>query len=135
MRREPFLLKCVTSLTQILYDVFPVQLNEIRKQEAVMQRSSPPHQFASVRIPPEERDQRSYQQLLCETHARVRRHLERARLHQANPARSVFSRIKLINTPVITMAITCQIGQKVTEYPKDEQRTKGRGGHNHNQYE
>ena len=92
-----------------------------------MQRSSPPHQFATVRIPPEVRDQRSYQQLLCETHARVRRHLERAQLHQANPARSVFWRIELINKELSTMGITCQIGQKVTEDPIDEPRRRGRG--------
>ena len=85
VRSEPILLKCVTSLAQILYHVFPVELNEMRKQEAVMQRGSPPSELAAVRIPPEVRDQRAHQQLLGETHACVRRHLERPQLHQAKP--------------------------------------------------
>jgi hypothetical protein len=40
-----------------------------------------------VGLVPETRDQRAQQQLLHDAHARVRRHLERAQLQQAEAAR------------------------------------------------
>src|ERR1700694_3582749 len=69
VRREPFPVKGVTGFVQVCHHIFPVELSEVRQQEAVMQRGSPPHEFATVRSLPEMRNQRAHEQLLSETHA------------------------------------------------------------------
>src|SRR5271169_4400261 len=93
VRREPFLLKRVTGFAQVGHHVFPIQLNEVRQHEAVMQRSSPPHQFAAVWSLPEVCDQRADQELLGEAHPRMWRHLESPQFQKTQPR---FGRVRRI---------------------------------------
>ena len=60
--------------------------DEMRQHEAVVQLRAPADERLLVRRLPEPRDERAQQQLLRQAHARVRRHLERAQLHQPLPA-------------------------------------------------
>ncbi len=117
VRREPFLLKCESRFAQIRDHIFPIELDEIRQHEAVVQRSSPPHEFAAVWSLPEMRDQRAHQQLLRQTHARVRRHLECPQFHQTQPRFGGVGRIELIDAEFGAMRVAGYVGKKMPEHP------------------
>ena len=99
MRREPFDLQRDSPQRVLLGEhVREVLLDEVRQHEAIVQLGAPAREpRRRVRRLPEARDQRAQQQLLREAHARVRRHLERAQLQQAEPAGRAVGRIQLVD--------------------------------------
>ena len=78
-------------VAQVGEHVVEVLLDEVRQHEAIVQLGAPADQRGLVRRLPEPGDQRAHEQLLREAHARVRRHLERAQLDQAQPAAAALS--------------------------------------------
>src|ERR1035438_3991980 len=90
VRREPFFFKGIAGFVQFFENIFPVALDEVREHEAVMQGSSPEDQRTLIGVFPEVCNQCPHQQLLCETHARVRRHLESPQLHETEARGSGF---------------------------------------------
>ena len=80
---EPFGLEGVARPAQIAEHAQKVLPDEMRQHEFVMQGGAPAHQLALLGLAPEPGDERAQQQLLGETHARVRRHLEGAEFEQA----------------------------------------------------
>ncbi len=71
--------------------------------------------FSTVGRLPEMRDERAHQQLLRQTHARVRRHLERAQLHQSEPRARGVRRIELVDAKFSAMRIAGHVGQEMPE--------------------
>jgi hypothetical protein len=61
------------------------------------------------------RRQRAHQQLLRETHLRMRRHLECAQLHQAEPRTGCVGRVELVDAELGAMRVAREIGQQVPE--------------------
>ncbi len=91
-----------------------------RSCSAVPQRTRP----RAVRLLPEAGDQRAQQQRLHEAHPRVRRHLERAKLEQAEAAGGRVRRIQLVDREFRAMRVAGEVGEQVAQQPVDE---PGRG--------
>src|ERR1700692_3376996 len=91
---EPVTAKSVSSPVQIFDDILPIRLHEMRQHEAVVQAVSPGNEFLPVWLPPELRDQRPYQELLGQAHARVGRHFKGAQLKKAETGSGTFRRIE-----------------------------------------
>ena len=91
-----------------------------RQHEPVVQLRSPAHEVALIGHAPEARDEREQQQLLREAHARVRRHLERAELDEAEPAGRAVGRIELVDADLGAMRVARHVDQQVAEQPIDE---------------
>ena len=115
MRGEPFRLKFVAGLAQIRHHVLPIELDKVRQHEAVVQHGSPPHEFSTIRRFPEVRRQRPHQQLLRQTHLRVRRHFECAQFQQTKPRAGRIGRIEFVDAELGAMRVARQIGKQVTE--------------------
>ena len=98
VRREPFPLQRIARGVLLLDHVREIVLDEIRQHESVMQLGAPAREaLGCVRRLPETRHEGPQQQLLRETHARVRRHLERAQLEQTEAAGRAVWRIHLVD--------------------------------------
>ncbi len=78
-----------------------------------MQRCAPTRQRLAVRLGIKAGDQRSNQQLLHQTHARMRRHFKPAQLQQPEPAGRAVGRIQLVDTEFGAVGVAGNIGQQV----------------------
>ena len=76
VRREPRFLQGKPGLAHFVKHVLEVLLDEVRQHEAIVQLRAPAHQLRGVGRLPEAGDQAAEQQLLHQTHAGMRRHLE-----------------------------------------------------------
>ena len=86
MRRKPLGGNSVSGRAHFLSDVFEVEPDKVRQHESVVQVGAPACEGGLVGFLPEAGDERSQEQLLCQAHARVGRHLEGAQFNQALPA-------------------------------------------------
>ena len=98
--------------------------DEMLEHEAVVQRRAPTHQPAVLRHAPEPRHQRAQQQLLGETHARVGRHLEGAKLDQAEPAHRPVGREQFVDADFGAMGIAGDVDQQIAEQAVDQPRPR-----------
>src|SRR5947209_1127469 len=78
LRFEPNGIEFVTRVAEIAEDAEKILPDEMRQHEAIVQRRSPAHQRAVLRLAPEPGEQRAHKQLLRKAHARIGRHFERA---------------------------------------------------------
>ena len=76
LRLEPGRIERVAGALEIVQDFEEIVPDEMFEHIAVVQGRSPAHRLAVKRRAPESGDERAQQQLLGETHARVRRHFE-----------------------------------------------------------
>ena len=90
------------------------------EHEAVVQRGAPAHRRAVERRSPEPGDQRAQQQLLGKTHARIRRHFERAEFDQPEPAGRAVRRKQFVDADLGAMGVAGDVDQDVAEQPVDQ---------------
>src|SRR6516225_4953598 len=86
VRVKPLRLYWVAAVLKILNHITEVTPNKVREHPAVMNLSSPMHEALVVGLLPEPGDKGAQQELLRQTHARVRRHLKRPHFQKAKPA-------------------------------------------------
>ena len=83
--REPLALKRVTRSPHVLDHVLKVEIDEMRKQEPVMQFGAPGDEAIDHGVFPEPGDQATDQELLGQAHPGVGRHLEGPQLDEPEP--------------------------------------------------
>src|ERR1039457_6549635 len=91
-RREPGELKWITRFAQIIDDVAKIRLAKVRQHPAVVNIRAPAHETVVVRLAPKLRDQPAQQEMLCQTHACVRRHFKSAHLDKTEATGAAFRR-------------------------------------------
>ena len=96
--------------------------------KSVLQPRAAMHQAAVVGLAPHPGDEGAQQRLLCQAHARVRRHLEGAQLQQAAPAGGAVGRVELVDAELGAVGIAGHVDQQVAEDPVDQPGRRGRGG-------
>src|SRR5262249_44765317 len=80
MGRKPFSFQWIASLAKINDNIFKVLPDKMRKHPAIVDVCSPSHERPLIRLLPECGDRGSQQEMLSQTHSRVRRHFEGAHL-------------------------------------------------------
>ena len=119
-RVEPGRLERVAEAVQVGDHVVQVGGDEMRQQQAIVQRRAPAHQLAAIGLLPEARDERAQQQHLHHAHARVRRHLEGAQLDQAEAAGRAVGRIELVDAELGPVRIAGQVDEQVAQQAVDQ---------------
>ena len=94
----------------------------MRQHEPIVQLRVPAHERPVVRRLPEPGDERPQQQLLRQAHPGVRRHLERAQLHQPLPAAARVGCVELVDAELRAVRVAGDVDQQVPEDPVDEPR-------------
>ena len=89
----------------------------MRQQEVVVDASAPVHEPTFIRRLPERRDRGAHQQELRGRHLRMRRHFQRAELHQAKPPGRGLRRIELVDAELGAMRVPCHVRQQMAEHP------------------
>jgi hypothetical protein len=107
---------------EIRDDIANIRRDEVRQQPSIVQRGAPAHEVAAIRLPPEPRDERAQQQRLHEAHPRVRRHLERAKLEEAQAAGCRVGGVQLVDRELGAVRIAREVGEEVAQQPVDEPR-------------
>src|SRR5579872_1221405 len=97
VRGEPLRVEWITGNLEVFHDLVEILLHKMREHEPVVQFGAPTNKFLLVRLLPETREERAQQQLLRETHPRMRGHFESAQLHQSEPATAAVGRIKFVD--------------------------------------
>src|SRR5216684_224504 len=83
VRCEPICLERKTRLAQIANDIPEIRLAKMREHPTVVNVCAPAQETAGVSLLPEFRDEAAQQEMLRETHPRVRRHFKCAQLDEA----------------------------------------------------
>ncbi len=97
----------------------------MRQHEAVVQLGAPAHQaLGAYGVRQKRAIKRAQQQLLREAHARVRRHLERAQLEQAQAPRRAIGRVELVDAELGAMRVAGDVDQQIAEQAIDEPRRR-----------
>ncbi len=118
MRREPRRIERDSrSALQFVQRVGEIPLDVVRQHEIVVHAGAPADQLPLVRMLPERGDGGAHQQHLRRRHAGVRRHLQRAELHQAAPAGGESGRVQLVDAELGAMRVAGHVGQDVAEQP------------------
>jgi hypothetical protein len=115
VRREPRLVDRVAGAVQIVDDRREVALHVVGQQEAIVEPRAPADRRGVVRRAPEPREQRAHEELLRQAHARVRRHLERAHLHQPEPPGGAVGRIQLVDAELGAVRVAGDVHEQVAE--------------------
>src|SRR6516164_7999031 len=87
-----------------------------------MQLGAPFNRRLEVGLAPKPRNQRAHQQLLRQTHQSVRGHFKPAQLDQTQTSVRRIGGIKLIDTKLRAMRITCDVDEDVPESAVNEPR-------------
>jgi hypothetical protein len=82
-----------------------------------MQLGAPAHRRSPVGLLPEAGDEGAQQEDLRQAHARVRRHLEGAELHQALAAAGGVRRVELVDAELGAMGVAGHVHQEVAQHP------------------
>ena len=115
VRREPLGLERVPAAPQVGDDIVEILRDEMRQHEAVVQLRAPADERLIERRLPEPRDERAQQQLLRQAHARVRRHLEGAQLHQPQPAAAAVGGVELVDAELGAVRVAGDVDQQIAE--------------------
>ncbi|MCY1456398.1 hypothetical protein D9M71_736170 [compost metagenome] len=104
-------------------NVGKILLDKVRQHEAVMQRRAPACQaFGCIGLAPEPRHQRPQQQLLHQTHARVRRHFKGAQFQQAQASGRAIRRIEFIDAEFGAVGVAGHVDQQVAQQTVNQPR-------------
>ncbi|MNE46026.1 hypothetical protein D3C80_1403460 [compost metagenome] len=104
-------------------NVGKILLDKVRQHEAVMQRRAPACQaFGCIGLAPEPRHQRPQQQLLGQTHARVRRHFKGAQFQQAQASGRAIRRIEFIDAEFGAVGVAGHVDQQVAQQTVNQPR-------------
>ena len=119
--RKPVILKGIAGIAHILQHTGKILPDKMRQHETVMEGRAPADQRLVVGLFPEPCDQGPQQQLLGQTHFRMRRHLEGPEFDQSEATGRAVRGIKLVDTdfrPVgIARGIDQDIAQNAVQYP------------------
>src|SRR5207249_1459414 len=100
VRGEPALGKLIALPCQLFEHIAEILGQEMREHEAVVKHGPPADQALASRVLPESGDHGPEEKLLHQAHPRVRRHLEAAKLDQAQATRTMVRREELIDAPL-----------------------------------
>ncbi len=125
LRLVPFGPEHEAMVREVAEHVEEILPEEMRQHEAVVQCGAPAHEIALQRRLPEARDQCPEQHLLREAHAGVRRHLEAAKLDEAEATRRSVGREQLVDADLGTVRIAGHVDEQVAEQPVDEPGGRG----------
>ncbi len=120
MGLKPFRLERIARSTKISENAEKVLPDKVRQHEPVMQRGSPAHGRALLRLAPKPSDDRAQQQLLREAHARVRRHFKRAKFDEPKTSRRTIGRVQLVDADFRAMRVAAHIDKKIAIEPVNE---------------
>src|SRR5947209_14534947 len=120
LRLEPDGIELVAGIAEIAEHAQKIFPDEMRQHEAIVQRRSPAHERAFLRLAPEPRQKRAHKELLRKTHARIRRHFERAELDKAETAGRTVGRIKFVDADFRAMRVAGDVNEQVAEEAIDE---------------
>jgi hypothetical protein len=86
LRFEPSRVEGIAAAGEVVQDFEKIAPNEMFEHVAIVQDRAPAHRLGVERRAPKGGDEGAQQQLLGETHARIRRHLERTEFNEPEPA-------------------------------------------------
>ena len=112
----------VTGSMQICNHGCKILLDEVWEHKKIVKARSPSRRRFRIRGAPEPSHQRTYEQLLGKTHPRVRRHLERAKLQETQPAGCRVGRIQLVDRELRPMRVAGQVGEQMAQQPVGQPR-------------
>src|SRR5262252_303464 len=117
MRSVPSEVYFVTGSMQICNHGRKILLDEVWEHKQIVKACSPSSRRFRIRVAPERSHQRTYEQLLRETHSRVRRHFESAQFDKPQPTRSAVRRVQLIDAKLGAMRVARNVNKKIAEDP------------------
>src|SRR6266700_4098043 len=109
---------------QIVQHAEKVLPDEMLQHEPVVQGRAPADGGAALRLAPEPGDQRAHEQLLCQAHARVRRHFERAEFDQAEASGRTVGREQLVDANFGAVGVAGDVDEKVAKQTVDQPRAR-----------
>ena len=121
---KPLRVKVIAGAAESFQDVEKVPPNEVFQHESVVQRRTPTYRRTALRLAPEPGDQRTQEQLLCQAHARVRRHFERAELHQTQPSGWTVGRKQFVDAELGAVSIAGDVDEKIAKQAIDQPRSR-----------
>src|SRR5499425_2070620 len=121
---KPLRIEVIAGAAKTFQNVEKVVPNEVRQHESIVQGRTPTYRRAALWLAPEPGDQRAQEQLLRQAHARVRRHFERAELHQAQPPGWTVRRKQFVDTELGAVGIAGNVDEKITKQAIDQPRPR-----------
>ena len=111
-------------VAQIVQHTEKVVPDEMLQHEPIVQGRAPADGGAALRLAPEPGDQRAHEQLLCQAHARVRRHFERAEFDQAEASGRTVGREQLVDANFGAVGVAGDVDEKVAKQTVDQPRAR-----------
>src|SRR5262252_5026150 len=121
---KPLRIEVVAGGAEIVQNVTKVPPNEVLQHESVVQRRAPTYRRATLWRAPEPSGQRAQEKLLRQTHARVWRHFERAKLHQAQPSGWTIGREQFVDAELGAVGIAGDIDKKIAKQAINQPRPR-----------
>src|SRR5262249_25457264 len=112
--------ECISSLAQIFDHRLKISFDEVGQKETVVEACTPSNRPLVIRILPELGYNPAHEELLSETHPRMRRHLERTHLDETEPSCRAVRRIQLVDAEFRAMCVACDIHKKITKDSIDQ---------------
>ena len=122
VRREPVELERIPGIAQIVDDVLEIRLAEVRQHPAVVDVRAPADEVVRVGLLPEFGDESAQEQMLRETHARVRRHFEGAHLDETQATGAAVGRVELVDAELGAVGVAAGINEQIPEEPVGKPR-------------
>src|SRR5881392_3858805 len=115
MRGEPVRLEQVTAVPQVFDHVAKILLNKVGQHKAVMEFGAPAHEGTPAGLSPETGNERAKEELLGQTHARVRRHFKGAQLDETEPAAAGLGRVELVDAEFGPVRVARHVDEQVAK--------------------
>src|SRR5262249_1327190 len=112
---KPLRIEVIAGAVEIFQNIEKVLPNEVFQHESVVQGCTPTYRRAALWLAPEPGDQGAQEQLLRQAHARVRRHFERAELHQAQPPGWTVGREQFVDAELGAVGIAGHVDEKIAK--------------------
>src|SRR5258706_5343719 len=121
-RREPLEAERMPGAVQVLDHVAKVERDEVRQHEFIVQPRRPVDQLLAARMLPEAGYEGAQQQDLHEAHARVRRHLEGAKLEQPEASGRRAGSVQLVDRELRAVRVAGEVDEEIAQDPVHEPR-------------
>ena len=121
-RLEPGDIEVDLVASQIGYDVVDVGAHVPRQQVAIVEIGAPTHQPTGIRIVPETGDDGSHEQRLHQGHLRMRRHLERPQLDDAQSSPLAVWTEEFVDAELGPMGVAGEVDEQVSQEAVDQPR-------------